>query len=153
MWQLALDYVVYTRSIVINSIRDGESPEERVTGLVPDLSIAKPFDAPCWSFIYKEEREGVHAVFRPHVRMGRMVGHSRLVPGSYLVLDSNRTIHTRPQVYCKEYPGLIGLENLTSEADPIANYGRLLEYEMEHDRRMQTNRELRKRARWYCLAM
>jgi hypothetical protein len=96
MWQLALDYVIYTRNRVIDSLADGKTPEERCSGKQPDLSIARPFDAPCWSFVYKEERSGVHAVFKPHVRMGRMVGYSKLVPGGYLVLNHNPTISTRP---------------------------------------------------------
>jgi hypothetical protein len=95
--------------------------------------------------VYKEERSSVHAVFKPHVRMGRVVGYSRLVPGSYLVLDGNRSILTRQQVYCKEYPGLIGLENLRSEADPIDDDGKLLEYEIDHELRMRRDSDLMRR--------
>jgi hypothetical protein len=83
IWELALDYVIFTRNRVVDSLRnDGKSLDERMSGVIPDLSIARPFDAPCWAFICKEERKGVHAVFRPHVRMGRMVGYSKIVPGS-----------------------------------------------------------------------
>jgi hypothetical protein len=144
IWELALDYVIFTRNRVVDSLRnDGKSLDERMSGVIPDLSIARPFDAPCWAFIYKEERKGVHAVFRPHVRMGRMVGYSKIVPGSYLVLDHNQTIYTRPQVFCKEYPGLVGLEGLTKESDPIDDDGKILDYEILHEKRMQGDRELR----------
>jgi hypothetical protein len=83
MWQLALDYVIWTRNRIVNSSkRDGKSPWERLTGQKPDLSISRPFDAPSWYFVYKDERTGVNALFRPRVRYCRMVGYAREVKGS-----------------------------------------------------------------------
>jgi hypothetical protein len=61
------------------------------------------------------------------------------------VLDHNRTIYTRPQVYCKEYPGLVGIEGLTKTSDPIDDDGKILEYKVLHEKRMQGDRELRDR--------
>jgi hypothetical protein len=96
VWELAFDYVIFTRNRRGDSLRNNrKSPEERVSGEIPNLSIARPFDAPCRAFIYKEEQKGVHTVFRTHVRMGRMVGYSKIVPSSYLVLNHNQTIDTR----------------------------------------------------------
>jgi hypothetical protein len=98
-WQYALDYVIHTRNRVVDTLHnDGKCPEERVTGVIPDLSVARPFDCPCWSFVYKEERTEKHGVFKPRVRMGRMVGYSKIVPGSYLVMDHDGVVRTRPQV-------------------------------------------------------
>jgi hypothetical protein len=138
-----LDYVIHTINRVIDSLHnDRKSPEERCTGVQPDLSIARPFDAPCWNFIYKEERMKTGAVFRPHVRMGRMVGYDKIVPGSYLVMDHDGSVRSRLQVYCKEYPVLVGLESLKSKVDPIDDDGKILEYEVDNQSRMQRDSEL-----------
>jgi hypothetical protein len=78
----------------------------------------------------RRERRERHGVFKPHVRIGCMVGYSKIVPGSYLVMDHDGVVRTRPQVYCKDYHGLVGLESLKSEADPIYDNGKILKYEM-----------------------
>jgi hypothetical protein len=68
------------------------------------------------------------------------------VPGAYLVLDHDFYIQTRPQVYCKEYPGLVGLESLRSEADPISDDGKILEFEVDAEKRMHRDSELIRRS-------
>jgi hypothetical protein len=143
LWEYAIDYVIHTRNRLVESTReDGMCPEQRSCGEAPDLSIARPFDAPAWYFVYPEERMRAGAVFKPRVHNCRIVGYSRVAKGSYLVLDSKRRELTRSQVYCKEYPGLLGLENLNKQADPIDKDGRLRGGEVSHSTRMKGDRAL-----------
>jgi hypothetical protein len=46
----------------------------------------------------------------------------------------------------REYPGLVGLESLKSEADPFDDNGKILEYEVENQSRMQRDSELMRRS-------
>jgi hypothetical protein len=148
LWEMALDYVVYTRNRLLSTVRkDRVSAEERVSGEAPDQSIARPFDAPSWYFAYKEERQSVHALLRPRVQYCRMMGYSKVAKGCYLVLDNNRRIQTRPQLYCKEYPGLLGLENINPSAEPAGRDNRIVgpQLEQSHSKRMARDPETMKR--------
>jgi hypothetical protein len=142
-WQYALDYVIHTRNRLVDTVgSDNISPEQRSTGEVPDLSIARPFDAPCWYHVHKEERSGKGAVFKSRVEHGRMVGYSTIAKGSYLVINRNGRELTRPQVYCKEYPGRLGLENLSEHSDPISSEGKVVGGEVSHSKRLAGDPEL-----------
>ncbi|KAJ1404903.1 hypothetical protein B484DRAFT_404618, partial [Ochromonadaceae sp. CCMP2298] len=65
MWEHAVNYVVWTHNRTVDSVRGIKTPEERVTGIVPDLSGARPFDTPCWYFVYRDERKTTGAVLKP----------------------------------------------------------------------------------------
>jgi hypothetical protein len=148
LWQMALDYVIYTRNRLLSTVRsDNISAEQRVSGEQPDLSIARPFDAPSWYFVYKEERMTAGALFKPRVKYCRMMGYSKTAKGCYLVLDNNRRIQTRPQLYCKEYPGLLGLENIDPATEPMNRDGAvdLPPVELSHQKRMSRDPDVMKR--------
>jgi hypothetical protein len=148
LWELALDYVVYTRNRLLSTVRkDRVCAEQRMSGEMPDLSIARPFDAPSWYFVYTEERTQAGAVFRPRVKYCRMMGYSKTAKGCYLVLDNNRRVQTRPQLYCKEYPGLLGLENLDPAAEPADRDSRLVgpPLQLSHQKHMGRDPEVMKR--------
>jgi hypothetical protein len=143
MWEHAVNYVVWTHDRTVDSVRGIKTPEERVTGIVPDLSGARHFDTPCWYFVYRDERKITGAVLKPRVRYGRMVGYSKLTPGAYLVMERQRQVLVRPQVYCKEYPGLLGLENIDPDAEPVGRDGvHTTDKPLSHSRRQGQDAEL-----------
>lgn len=148
MWEYAADYVVWTHNRTVDSVRDRDkTPEERCMGVMPDLSGARPFDAPCWYFVYRDERKTTGAVLKPRVRYGRMVGYSKQTPGAYLVMEKHRQVLVRPQVYCKEYPGLLGLENIDPAAEPVGRDGmHTTDKQLSHNRRQGRDPILMKRA-------